>query len=377
MAHSLAELGYGVDLLIFPLGQDVSIPGVTLHRSWNLLGIQAVPIGPSWRKIFLDLFLFFKAFRLVLSNRYAAIQGVEEAGFIAWFLGKLFRTPSIFDMDSCMVNQLESSGFMRSGILLRAVSAVERFCIRRSTAVITVCASLTEKVRSFAPEAAIYQIEDFPLEGIENVSQKLIENLCNEFKLTGKRIALYTGNFEVYQGIDLLIEAFALVRKRSAKAVLLMVGGDSGKIELYSKKTAALGIEDSVIFTGPRPSEEMGTFMSLADVLVSPRLHGGNTPLKLYSYMAMCKPIVATDILSHSQVLDGTSAFLAPPQSGPFADALLMALDDTGQSAVRSAQVAARARELVETKYSRACFVSKLKSLYTELVGPPVAGASS
>ncbi|MBN8550564.1 MAG: glycosyltransferase [Deltaproteobacteria bacterium] len=375
MAAALAKVGYEVDLLVFPLGNDVQTDGVRVHRSWGVPGIRSVPIGPSWRKLVLDLFLFLKAVSLVLRKRYAAVQGIEEGGFMAWFLGTLTRTPSIFDMDSCMVSQLESSGFVRSNFLLRWLSSIEMFCIKRSSAVITVCQALTEKVRAFAPNSRIYQIEDFPLEGLETRDPTLLDALRAKFNLTGKKNILYTGNFESYQGLDLLLEAFASVALRlrdlPAPTQLVLVGGDSEQIARYKKKARDLQIDAQVVFTGMRPAEEMGAFMEIADVLASPRLHGSNTPLKLYSYMAMGKAIVATDIASHTQVLTVDSAFLAAPRAHEYGAALAEALESSA-----SQTRALRAKELVETKYSKKCFEEKLTALYSELVGPPVIGVT-
>lgn len=380
MAGSLAELGYDVDLLVFPLGNEIEIPGVRVLRSLGIFGIKSVPIGPSWRKLGLDFFLFLKAARLILFKRYAAVQGIEEGGFMAWLLGLIARIPSIFDMDSCMVTQLESSGFVRSNLLLRFLSSIEVFCIKRSSAVITVCQALTEKVQEFAPQARIYQIEDFPLDGLENIAPRTVQTLKSEFSLANKRIALYTGNFESYQGIDLLLESFARARDRMKslpmEILLVLVGGDHDKIEFYKQRSRELNIGDTVLFTGPRPAEEMGAFMSLAEVLVSPRLHGNNTPLKLYSYMAMGKVIVATDIQSHSQVLTNDSAYLAAPNTKDFGDALYEVFEQSAAASEKSKSRAERAKDLVTTRYSKDCFAQKLKSLYSELIGPPMAEGS-
>lgn len=376
MAAALADLGYGVDLLVFPLGDDVDIPGVTVHRSMALPGIKSVPIGPSWRKLALDVFLFLKACSLVLRKRFAAVQGIEEGGFMAWLLGKVARIPSVFDMDSCMVAQLESSGFVRSNFLLRCLSSIEIFCIRRSAAVITVCQALTEKVRSFAPQARIYQIEDFPLDGIEQTTPQAIDKLRAAYTLHGRRVALYTGNFETYQGLDLLLESFAHALHTlsgNARPLLVLVGGDDEKISRYRKKARALGVDADVIFTGPHPSADMGAFMELAEVLVSPRLHGNNTPLKLYSYMAMGKAIVATDIQSHSQVLTSECAYLAPPNPRDYGAALAEAFEISPAASEKSKSRAQRALQLVTTRYSKDCFVQKLKCLYAEIVGPPIS----
>jgi glycosyltransferase involved in cell wall biosynthesis len=57
----------------------------------------------------------------------------------------------------------------------------------------------------------------------------------------------------------------------------------------------------------------MPEYMGLAEVLVSPRLEPYTTPLKIFSYMASGRPIVATDLPTHTQLLDAEAAILGPP----------------------------------------------------------------
>ena len=61
-------------------------------------------------------------------------------------------------------------------------------------------------------------------------------------------------------------------------------------------------------------------------MLVSPRVHGTNTPLKVYEHLASGKPLVATRIWSHTQVLDDSVCFLVEPEPDSMAKGLLRAL---------------------------------------------------
>jgi len=101
----------------------------------------------------------------------------------------------------------------------------------------------------------------------------------------------------------------------------------------------------------------------MGSMLVSPRLHGGNTPLKLFSYMWSAIPIVATDLPTHTQVLDAQSAVLCQPVPGEMASAILGVLDDPA----RFASMGARARARVARDYSREAFRRKLLAAYDVL----------
>lgn len=361
MAETLGKHGMLVDLLVFPLGEEVSLEGVVVHRSLRLPFISEVPPGPSWSKFLLDIPLFFHAFYLSVKRGYRVFHGVEEGSLMAGLLGLLFSRPYIFDMDSCMGTQLREGRFLR--LLAPVVDAVEKFFLRRSAVTLTVCEALSEKVRSAVPGVAICQIEDFPLEGSADFSAERVEALREEFGLQNLRPVVYTGNFKSYQGMDLLLRSFALVKDTQARLLLVGSGEERAELETLCHQ---LGIAERVLFAGARPPEEMGDFMALADVLVSPRCEGENTPLKLYSYMAAGRPLVATNIRSHTQVLTDKTAFLAQACSEDFAAALSTALSYRAEATSK----ARRAQQLVEQSYSKAAFQKKLLGLYSEFQAP-------
>ena len=55
--EALSGLGYQVDVLTFPVGQDIELPGVRIFRAGNPFRIRGVPVGLSARKLLLDLSL--------------------------------------------------------------------------------------------------------------------------------------------------------------------------------------------------------------------------------------------------------------------------------------------------------------------------------
>jgi glycosyltransferase involved in cell wall biosynthesis len=100
-------------------------------------------------------------------------------------------------------------------------------------------------------------------------------------------------------------------------------------------------------------------------VLVSPRIRGTNTPLKVYSYLRSGRPIVATDLVTHTQVLTPEIAMLVPPEPGPFAEGLARLLDDPAERRA----MASRARAVAVEKYSRDAYVRRTAEAYARLTG--------
>ncbi len=109
-----------------------------------------------------------------------------------------------------------------------------------------------------------------------------------------------------------------------------------------------------MIFTGQQPAKEIPGFVQAADLLVSPRIRGTNTPLKIYSYLRSGKPIVATNLLTHTQVLTPEIARLVDPRPEPFADAMLALIENpTERNAAGRGGAPGRGRR--STRASRIC----------------------
>jgi glycosyltransferase involved in cell wall biosynthesis len=134
------------------------------------------------------------------------------------------------------------------------------------------------------------------------------------------------------------------------------------------------GVHAVTIFAGERPSEEIPLFLDAADVLVSPRSTGTNTPLKIYQYLRAGRPIVATRLLTHTQVLSDEVSVLTAPTPDGLAAGILTALADP--AAAR--ELGERARLLAESKYSYEAYLARTREAVDRLSGaaqvPAAAG---
>jgi glycosyltransferase involved in cell wall biosynthesis len=356
MTRALATLGHRVDLLTFPQGEPSPVEGVRHLRSlW--LPVGRVKAGPSLSKLALDVpFLAEAAFRLAF-GRYDLVHAVEEAAHLIAPFARVLRVPLVTDVDSSIPDQLRYSGFATRGPLLWAAEVLERHALRHSAAAVTVCASLTDGVRARAPEVPVFQIEDPPLVAPgATPAPGAVDALRRELAPGPWPIVLYSGNFEPYQGVDLLLDALALV----PHVQLLLMGGSPADVARMKAEARSRGIGERSVFSGQRPPSELPAFFALADVLVSPRARGQNTPFKVYSYLASGKPLVATRIATHTQLLDDTTAFLVEPTPEGLADGIRAALDHPDDAAAR----ARAGRDLIEREFSLARYRDKVARAY-------------
>jgi len=371
--RALITLGHTVDLVTYPFGRDVTMPGLTIRRCVRPPLVHHVRIGPSWTKVPLDLSLACSALKLALTRRYDAVHSHEEGGFIgvilAWWLG----VPHLYDMHSSLPQQVDNFGYGRATWLKRVLSWVERVMIRRSRVVIVICQDLETTVRGVDADVPTVLIENAPGSGDVRDAGGGAAIRAQLGLTPATPVVLYTGTFEAYQGLDLLYRAMAIVARARPDARLVMVGGEPAQVEAAKRQVAEFGVAASVIFTGQRPAEEVPAYLDAATVLASPRSTGTNTPLKIYQYLRSGRPIVATNLRTHTQVLSEDTSFLAAPTPDAFAAAILEAVNAPALAADKGK----RARDMAETKYSDDAFIAKTRTACTLLIEgerPQVAG---
>ena len=366
---ALIALGHTVDLVTYPFGRDVEMPGLTVFRCLRPPFVQHVRIGPSWAKLPLDAALGATALRRALATSYDAVHSHEEGGLIGVVLSAMLGVPHLYDMHSSLPQQLSNFDFSSSKPLVWGMGLVERLLVRRSRVVIVICQQLVDVVRAIDPLVPTVLIENAPGSGDLPVAGASPSLRATWGIAPDVPVVLYTGTFEAYQGLDLLYAAAARVRATRPDVRFLVVGGQPDQVEAAKIQAKALGADGVVVFTGQRPSEEIPQFLDAATVLASPRSRGTNTPLKIYQYLRAGRPIIATRLLTHTQVLDDSVAVLTEATPDAYAAGILRAVDDP----VEADAIGRRARELADTKYSYEAYLERTRHAYAELFGSGAA----
>jgi glycosyltransferase involved in cell wall biosynthesis len=361
--RALSSMGHTVDLVTYPFGEDREIPGVRIIRTLKPPFMSRVGIGPSWAKVPLDLFLSLTSLRVALSGRYDAVHSHEEGGAIGIVLAWLLGVPHLYDMHSSLPQQISNFGYGKSKWLAKIFDWAERLMIRRSQVVIVICPQLEDVVREIDTTVEMVLIEnamgsgDAPTPGTGAAIRQQLQ------LADGTPMVLYTGTFEHYQGLDLLFDAMPAVVKARPDVRFVMMGGEPQQVEAARARVAATGVASSVLFTGQRPASEVPAYLDAADVLVSPRSTGTNTPLKLYQYLRSGRPIVATRLLTHTQVLDDDTSILTEPTPSAYAQGIIDAVNDPA----RAAAIGAQAKAMADVKYSEEAYLAKTRDAMTRL----------
>ena len=361
LAQTLVEQGHSVDLLTYHDGAEQCIEGVRHFRAGRPPGVGAIPVGISWQKLVADLWLIASMIRLLRRHHYTVVHAVEEAVFPAVALNLFSTRKLVYDMDSSLVEQMADKWWLLRP-LRPLLTAIERTAVRRCHMVVAVCEDLAARVRPWVGAERVVVLPDVPVGGDAPVPEDL-ESL-RQGLAPDAVLGLYVGNLERYQGMDLLLQGLA--RARAAHALqVVVIGGSTAHVEQYQRMATELGVAERVRFLGPRPLALLPAYLAQADILLSPRTLGQNTPMKVYSYMQAGKAILATDIRSHTQALDAGCAELVAPEP----DAVGAGLSRLTADSQRRARLGEAARDRVEREFSLRTFRHRLAQAYAVLTG--------
>lgn len=145
----------------------------------------------------------------------------------------------------------------------------------------------------------------------------------------------------------------------------VIVGGTAEEIESRRDALRRAGVDDAVTFLGKIPPDELPSVLAACDILLSPRIAGSNTPLKLLDYLKAGRAIVATDNAANRLILDEGTAVLVAPDAVAFAEGIRALAQDPE----RRTQLGAAGRRLIDTTYNYDVFRDRLATCYADVLG--------
>ncbi len=359
LLKTLSARGDEVDLLTFHEGIDRNYPGLKIIRIKPWFPIRNIKPGFSVKKLICDAYLFVRFLHLMTTQKYDLVHAVEEAAFMALLACPLRKVPYIYDMDSSMTTQLvdKMTGLKAIEGLLRLFEGLP---MRFAHIVMPMCDALADEARLRGAKSVII-LKDVSLVGYADETDTVID--LRKKLGADKKIVMYIGNLESYQGIDLLLESVRLICKDCPEMAVVIIGGADLDIKKYRRLSKKMGLEAVVHFYGKKPVADIAAYMRQGDLLVSPRIQGLNTPMKVYSYLHSKTAVLATDLPTHTQVMTGKIAVLAPAEAPAFAGAMKTILCDD----VRRNRLARDAYQHIEKEHSYEAFKRQVNTAYGSL----------
>jgi glycosyltransferase involved in cell wall biosynthesis len=332
--------------------------------------ITRVAIGPSWTKLALDAVLFLTVAWKLLWQRYDVIHSHEEGAFMALVLAPLFNTPHLYDMHSSLPRQLANYNFGNWWPVVKLFEWLEGQVLRTARVVLTVGRDLEEYVIARQPTVNHLRLENVAGLAERPVAPHAVAELRERLGLGQRLILVYTGNLERYQGLDLLREGVCQLVSRYPQIAVVVVGGQPEQIAAARDRIGRSGLDDYFVFTGKVAHDDVPTYLALANILVSPRTEGLSIPIKLYAYLQSGKPILATRIEAHTQLLSDDRAMLVDATPDGLASGLERLIEDRNLCQA----LGERARVFARENCAPGRFLARLNQAYLSIQqGRPIS----
>jgi len=271
---------YEVDFLSYPIGENIEINNVKFFRSKSF-GIKKIKIGFSLKKIILDFGLYLRTKELLKKNKYDVIHANEESILWASGLAKKYNIKFVYDMDSIMSEQLRGKGGL---FLAKIMQIIESKAIKQSDLILGISSNFENFCKEIKKDVNYVTIWDVPqVSGKTELEDRFKKQLNSD-----KKKILYIGNNASYQGVDDVIK----LSKELPQYQFILAGVGEDKVEGNLVKFSKV------------PMDQIAFLMDKVDILISLRKSGTNTPMKIYTYMASGKPIVASNIPAHNILFD-------------------------------------------------------------------------
>lgn len=246
----------------------------------------------------------------------------------ALWVGRKLGLPVVYEIRAFWEDAAVDHGTYSEGSLkYKVVRSIETLVCRKADHVGVICQGLKDDlITRGIPSEKITIIYN----GINAEDFKPCEpdgNFIENFSLKGKKVIGFIGSFYRYEGIDLLIDAFAQISAAIPDAVLLLVGGGEMEQEL-KEQIQRLKLSEKVTMTGRVPQDRIAGVYTLIDILVYPRysmrLTELVTPLKPLEAMAMSKVLVASDVGGHREIIHNNETGILFPAGNVHALARLL-----------------------------------------------------
>jgi len=285
--------------------------------------------------------------------------------------GRRLGIPVVYEVRALWEDAAVDHGTTTEGSLrYRATRAFDTHVFRRAGHITTICEGLRREITSRGIPAERVTVIPNAVDAREfQYGGARDPVLSAALGLDGATVIGFAGSFYAYEGLDLLLEAAALLVPHQPNLRILLVGGGPQEAALKAQ-AERLSLTNRVVFTGRVPHADVQRYYDLIDVLAYPRhrmrLTDLVTPLKPLEAMAQGRMFVASDVGGHRELVrDGETGFLFAAGD---ASALAATIEQVLARRDDWPRVRERARRFVEAERTWALSVARYGAVYAGLL---------
>lgn len=371
LSEALADAGHTVEL----------ITGPEPEFQPRVAGVQLVPILPTWHPGSSGSSLVRKARRVVRGLRHleswrrvavrlrrdrpdvvqwAELRFAVDGAIVAWLAGRR-AAPVMVDLvhEPRPVSHRRRRGALhrRSPLLRAGLSAA----YRRMDAILVLGERAAATMRESWPGTR--RIEVIP-HGDEGIFAALSPTPALPPGACPPRV-LFLGTWTRYKGLDLLLEAFALLRRTLPEAELVIAGAAAADADAEGLLARVEAIGGVVARPGYVPAQEVAELMGSCRAVVAP-YRAATQSGTVHLAQTFSRPVVATAVGDLPDVVrDGETGLLVPVDDAP---ALAAALERLLRDPDEATRMGDNAKRRLAAGHSWAQVAARVAPLYEELV---------
>ena len=316
-ARALQKLGNRVVIYTYHNGRDIA--GINTRRIMNIPWYRKLEAGPSYHKFYLDFLLLLKLVKSGIYEKANIIHAhLHEGALVGKIYKKFRRIPLVFDFQGSLTGELVDHNFLkRKSFAFKFIRKVEKSINSSADAIVVSSANSANLLKEEldVKKDKIFVVQD-GVDVNEFKMHKDTADLKRKLNLPlNKKIVVYLGLLNRYQGIDCLLEAISYLVKKNQNVHFLIMGYPD--VEKYKEIARKKKTSHTVTFTGRIDYKQASQYLSLGNVAVSPKISKTESNGKLYNYMAVGLPIVVFDTPVNREILGelGIYAKLGDPVS--------------------------------------------------------------
>ena len=316
VTKAFAALGHSVDIIsparVTILEKTHDISQNSINRFLKELRLRMPQFVFEICEIFYNILAYIKIQKMFKTKKYDFIYERYAIFNIAGVLAaKKSKIPILLEVSFTSKSPLYQK---RSRIFSPFACWIERKVFQAANGIVVVTKHLKEQLKNLGTnENKIIVLPNAvdPFKFNPDISGI---DVRKEYNLTGKKIVGFVGGFSPWHGLDLLLDCAFDVLKKFKKVAFLLIG-DGPLWNSLKQKAVEMGIEDSVIFPGRIIHEDLPEYIATFDIGILPGSNDYGSPMKIFEYMAMAKPIVAPKLGPIEEVIsNGREGILFKPK---------------------------------------------------------------
>jgi len=317
---ALAEITGRVDVITTPHGKNIFQKNISITRTPGCNLFKTYQPGEYGKRLIYEFFLFFKLIESLSKNKYDAVIIHGSSIYWAFWLQGFYKIPFIAMVHGNIQTELEKWGISKITYIKKLAARIENYIINTFKLII----AEHEAVKNILIKAGIRKDKILVIRiCVKSVPPIQRQSDVNIFTV------LYTGTFVKIQNLNLLYRTATLLKKHNIK--FLIVGGIEKEIKDELKKINEYGVVELVNALPRVDQKDLTEFYRMANIVISPREFGHDTPMKIFDYLNYGKCILATNRPIHKGILNNDIACLAEPDPESFAEKILFLMHNPSE----------------------------------------------